>query len=646
MRRSLKLSMLAAVAVLASCSKDGPTAIPDAGPVLLNIVSGNAQVGNPGTELPAPLVVVATDAKGKPIKGQLVNFRVTAGNGSLFAGSAITDVKGQAQDYWTLGPAGPQTVEVRAVDPTSGEKYTFATFNATFPPPVDIDADGDGFLGSVDCNDGEPAIHPGAVDDPDDSFVDMNCDGLDGDKATAVFVSPLGLNGPTCGTPGAPCARITYAIQRALDLGRSKIFVGMGDYPETVTLASGVSVYGGYNATFTSRSFDDRATISGSAPLDGNAGQTFTMLAHALTQPTVVSALIVRGGDAPAGASSHAIVIRNDVAGNFRLARTRVVAGAGGNGFSGASGASGLATPAGAGVNGGAASAVFACDDNSRGSGGNGGAPSGAGSFGGKGGNGGQADIDCNLFSLNLTARLGQPGSDAFPSFFPLGIGGNGGARCFAGANGADGRTLHGANGAGGNGFSVVGGFVVTTVGTDGTLGQDGSGGGGGGGAGGCDTDNAFGAGGGGGGAGGMRAPTAGQGGNGGGASVGIFVINASPVLTAVEVVRGRGGNGGAGGNGGQGQPGGAGGNGGAGAGGALAGGRGGNGGNGGNSGAGGGGGGGAAVGILLVGGAIVDDGSVSYSGGTGGSSGAGGTGPLGPASAGVAGAVLGKVSK
>src|ERR1044071_5944135 len=104
MRFSAKLFMLAAVALLASCNTDGPTAIPDAGPVLLNIVSGNTQVGDPGKELPAPLVVIATDDKGKVVRGVVVNFVVTAGGGSVFAGSSLTDQKGMAQDYWTLGP--------------------------------------------------------------------------------------------------------------------------------------------------------------------------------------------------------------------------------------------------------------------------------------------------------------------------------------------------------------------------------------------------------------------------------------------------------------------------------------------------------------------------------------------------------------
>lgn len=65
---------------------------------------------------------------------------MTGGGGSVWAGSALTDKRGHARDYWTLGPStdpGANTLEVRAVDPTTGEKRVFATFTATgLPAPV------------------------------------------------------------------------------------------------------------------------------------------------------------------------------------------------------------------------------------------------------------------------------------------------------------------------------------------------------------------------------------------------------------------------------------------------------------------------------------------------------------------------------
>ena len=43
------------------------------------------------------------------------------------------------------------------------------------PPPARLDADGDGFLADQDCDDGNPAIHPGACE-ISGNRVDENCD--------------------------------------------------------------------------------------------------------------------------------------------------------------------------------------------------------------------------------------------------------------------------------------------------------------------------------------------------------------------------------------------------------------------------------------------------------------------------------------
>ena len=110
----------------------GPNSIP---PDLV-IVSGQGQTGPVGAELPDPLVVRANDQKDKPLKGQLVNFVVVQGGGRMFAGSSITNTDGLAQDFLTLGPAaGQNVVEVRAVDPGTGEKLVFAQFTATAVAP-------------------------------------------------------------------------------------------------------------------------------------------------------------------------------------------------------------------------------------------------------------------------------------------------------------------------------------------------------------------------------------------------------------------------------------------------------------------------------------------------------------------------------
>ncbi|MEX1255985.1 MAG: hypothetical protein WEG36_00050 [Gemmatimonadota bacterium] len=97
-----------------------------------SVVSGNEQVGAPGVELADPLVVRAEDSRGRPLRGQIINFRVVSGGGTVFAGAAITDQQGTARERWTLGSEGVQRVEARAVDPATGAPLIFGVFTATF----------------------------------------------------------------------------------------------------------------------------------------------------------------------------------------------------------------------------------------------------------------------------------------------------------------------------------------------------------------------------------------------------------------------------------------------------------------------------------------------------------------------------------
>ena len=135
--RSLSRVALVLSALVAFSCSDSPTE-PEEGrvPAALDIVSGDGQEAVVGTELPNPLVVRVKDASGLPVIGQLVNFRVTAGGGSVFAGSGLTNAQGIVQDRWTLGTstADSQRVEARAVDPNTGARLVFATFRATPRP--------------------------------------------------------------------------------------------------------------------------------------------------------------------------------------------------------------------------------------------------------------------------------------------------------------------------------------------------------------------------------------------------------------------------------------------------------------------------------------------------------------------------------
>ena len=76
-------------------------------------VSGNNQSAPASTPLDASLVVRVVDPFGNPVAGQLVDFAIAGGGGSVSANSVISDADGRATTQWTLGAAaGTQTVHV------------------------------------------------------------------------------------------------------------------------------------------------------------------------------------------------------------------------------------------------------------------------------------------------------------------------------------------------------------------------------------------------------------------------------------------------------------------------------------------------------------------------------------------------------
>ncbi|MCZ7678294.1 MAG: hypothetical protein M5U28_05775 [Sandaracinaceae bacterium] len=79
--------------------------------------------------------------------------------------------------------------------------------------------------GSLD-NGCEYACTPtGDADDPDDLFIDENCDGIDGDAARAVFVAETGSDADTGLVPASPVRTLTRALAIARDSGRPHVYV-------------------------------------------------------------------------------------------------------------------------------------------------------------------------------------------------------------------------------------------------------------------------------------------------------------------------------------------------------------------------------------------------------------------------------------
>ncbi len=124
--------VLLAAVFAASCGDTPAQPIKPTTTAKLEILAGNNQTGGPNEELPIPLTVRAVDSAGNPVAGQIVNFRVVEGHGSVFAGANVTGPDGIARERWTLGDQAQdrQVLEARAVDNATGERIVFGTFTA------------------------------------------------------------------------------------------------------------------------------------------------------------------------------------------------------------------------------------------------------------------------------------------------------------------------------------------------------------------------------------------------------------------------------------------------------------------------------------------------------------------------------------
>ena len=383
-----------------------------------------------------------------------------------------------------------------------------------------------------DCNDADTSINPDQVDTPDVSYIDSNCDGIDGDPSRAYFVNPTGSDIGSSGSPSEPFKTIGKGIGAAASSTLKKnIYVAAGTYNENVVLANGVSLYGQYGVDW-SRSLANVTTIA--AP----ATQSALIVSNYTSVGTVQGFSLLSGATTAAALSAVVVVLQNAHAG-FSLKHNTLTAQDGTAGIPGVSGRAG--DPGGIGGTGqnGVSASSF---------GGNGGI-GGSSTCAAKGGDGGSGGYDTS------SGAAGQYGNDGAS-------GGNGGSSSnacsivsqygFMGTLGAAGAS--GSSGAGANSGAIIDLTWQAGNGASGTLGGDGAGGGGGGGGGGgygyafaCFADRA---GGGGGGGGGGCGGGAGMGGGGGGGSIGVLAIASSASLVNNLIATGLGGIGGAGGDG------------------------------------------------------------------------------------------------
>ena len=401
------------------------------------------------------------------------------------------------------------------------------------------DADCDGFLPPADCDDHSAAIHPRAPDKPDLRFVDSNCDGIDGAAQRAVFVSGIGDDAAP-GTRAMTKRTLAAAVTAAFAQGKD-VYATLGIYDERLDVANGVSVYGGYDASW-GRSLSNVTRITGAASTA--PPRTEGAVATNVTAPTTLQ-LLTLSPSAPAVAGGSSYGLRGINSAGLRVEGLTIHAAAGTSGSAGGNGTPG--TAGGDGHDGDEGQCNF-------------GGSGGTSPVGHTGGRGGHPTDPCDE---NNDTGAGNPGLHGLlktPDSHGL-LGGAGGA---GGAGGSDHKPgvkgdfgdsgVLGASGSGGSADNAASGsgFWSSFAGQHGVRGSDGHGGGGGGagGSGGtcfvCDR-----AGGGGGGGGGGQGGGGGVGGQGGGGSFGIFLVDSSGWVVRNSTITAS--NGGAGGRGGDG---------------------------------------------------------------------------------------------
>ena len=103
----------------------------------IEIVSGNNQRGDTGTQLDNPFVVEVLDEDDDPVSGVTVTFSVTAGGGSLSDTSVDTNSRGRAQTFLTLGDSpGRNTVRASVSGVSTRVTFTATAVDPAPPEPV------------------------------------------------------------------------------------------------------------------------------------------------------------------------------------------------------------------------------------------------------------------------------------------------------------------------------------------------------------------------------------------------------------------------------------------------------------------------------------------------------------------------------
>ncbi len=175
----------------------------------------------------------------RPPNGSTVDQLRDAG-ATLTSAPGPHDTQGPAPNVEAGATSAPESPSTR----TTSEEPATASTDLSIGPPVSTSGGPDSSEAvSPDVSASTTSQTPSSTGAPTSD--EPTCP-QSADAALGVFVSPGGADDDTCGAALAPCASVNRGITRAVQTGKSTVYVASAQYDEFVELAVPVSLIGGW----------------------------------------------------------------------------------------------------------------------------------------------------------------------------------------------------------------------------------------------------------------------------------------------------------------------------------------------------------------------------------------------------------------